>query len=182
MSFKRPGPPKSPLQRYRLLSPTASVRVSPLCLGAMNFGTKWTDYMGTCDQATAEGILDYFYSQGGNFIDTANNYQDEESEIWVGEWMRKRGVRDQMVVATKYTTVFRGAHLDSEITANFTGNGTKSLVTSVNASLKKLQTDYIDLVCTYLTTTPPTSYLLCICLSTPPCFAHAGATHMYVYM
>lgn len=146
MSFKRPGPPKSPLQRYRLLSPTASVRVSPLCLGAMNFGSKWTDYMGACDQATAEGILDYFYGQGGNFIDTANNYQDEESEIWVGEWMRKRGVRDQMVVATKYTTVFRGAHLDSEITANFTGNGTKSLVTSVNASLKKLQTDYIDLL------------------------------------
>jgi aryl-alcohol dehydrogenase-like predicted oxidoreductase len=139
-------PAKSPLSRYRLLSPTASVRVSPLCLGAMNFGDAWKDYMGACDQATTEKILDFFYSQGGNFIDTANNYQNEESEAWIGEWMKKRGVRDQMVIATKYTTSFRAGHPDSEIIANSTGNGTKSLNTSVAASLRKLQTDYIDLL------------------------------------
>ena len=70
--------------------------------------------MGVCDQPTVEGILDFFYEQvcsvwsakaplcrlirfkGGNFIDTSNNYQFEESEIWIGEWMKKRGVRDQM--------------------------------------------------------------------------------------
>ncbi|KAK6852402.1 norsolorinic acid reductase [Apiospora arundinis] len=138
--------PRSPLARYRLLSPTASVRVSPLCLGAMNFGNAWKDFMGACDQQTVEKILDFFVHQGGNFIDTANNYQSEESEKWIGEWMKKRGVRDQMVIATKYTTCFRAGHGENEILANFTGNGTKSLHTSVNASLRKLQTDYIDLL------------------------------------
>jgi aryl-alcohol dehydrogenase-like predicted oxidoreductase len=89
-------PPQSPLARYRLLSPTASIRVSPLCLGGMNFGDAWNSYMGACDQATTEKILDFFYEQGGNFIDTSNNYQDEQSEKWIGEWMNKRGIRDQM--------------------------------------------------------------------------------------
>jgi len=46
-------------------------------------------------------MLDFFYESGGNFIDTANNYQTEESETWIGEWMEKRGVRDEMVIATK---------------------------------------------------------------------------------
>ncbi|KAI0478442.1 aldo/keto reductase [Xylariaceae sp. FL0804] len=137
--------PRSPLARYRMLSPTASVRVSPLCLGAMNFGDAWRDYMGACDRQTVEDILDFFYDQGGNFIDTANNYQAEESETWIGEWMRKRGVRDQMVIATKFTTNFRAGHND-EIMINFQGNGTKSLHVSVNRSLQKLQTDYIDLL------------------------------------
>ncbi|KAM0282667.1 hypothetical protein ACHAQH_002864 [Verticillium albo-atrum] len=139
-------PPKSALARYRILSPTASVRVSPLCLGAMNFGDAWKGYMGTCDQHTVENILDYFHGQGGNFIDTANNYQFEESEIWIGEWMKKRDVRDQMVIATKYTTNFSAGPNAPNIMANFTGNGTKSLHTSVEASLRKLQTDYIDLL------------------------------------
>ncbi|KAI1102217.1 norsolorinic acid reductase [Jackrogersella minutella] len=141
---KMAPPPKSPLARYRVLSPTASVRISPLCLGAMNFGEAWKEYMGDCDQKTTEEILDFFYEQGGNFIDTANNYQDGESETWIGEWMKKRSVRDQMVIATKYTTNFRPKY--DEITINNQGNGTKSLHVSVNASLKKLQTDYIDLL------------------------------------
>lgn len=89
-------PPKSPLARYRILSPTASVRVSPLCLGGMNFGDAWKKNMGACDQNTTNQILDFFYENGGNFIDTSNNYQFEESEIWIGEWMKKRRVRDQM--------------------------------------------------------------------------------------
>ncbi|RYO77076.1 hypothetical protein DL762_009498 [Monosporascus cannonballus] len=147
MSFlESSAPPKSPLARYRILSPTASLRVSPLCLGGMNFGEAWKDYMGACDQKTTESILDFYYGQGGNFIDTANNYQAEESETWIGEWMRKRGNRDQMVIATKFSTNFRTGHGDTEIMANFAGNGTKSLHTSVNASLRKLQTDYIDLL------------------------------------
>lgn len=79
------GEPKSPLNRYRLLSPSASLRVSPLCLGAMNFGDAWESYMGACDQKTTESILDFFYEQGGNFVDTANNYQFEESEMYVAE-------------------------------------------------------------------------------------------------
>ncbi|KAI0466825.1 norsolorinic acid reductase [Xylaria cf. heliscus] len=138
-------PPKSPLARYRILSPTASVRVSPLCLGGMNFGDAWKQNMGACDQNTTNQILDFFYDNGGNFIDTSSNYQFEESEIWIGEWMKKRGVRDQMVIATKYTTNYR-ANRDDEILINFQGNGTKSLHVSVNRSLQKLQTDYIDLL------------------------------------
>lgn len=62
--------PASLLEFQRVLSPVAGVRVSPLCLGAMNFGDAWEEYMGKCDKKTAFGILDYFYEQGGNFIDT----------------------------------------------------------------------------------------------------------------
>lgn len=65
-----PPPPKGPLERYRLLSPNASLRVSPLCLGAMNFGNAWSGHMGACDQKTTESILDYFYEQGGTLVDT----------------------------------------------------------------------------------------------------------------
>lgn len=66
MALPMAPPPKGPLARYRLLSPTASLRVSPLCLGAMNFGDAWKEFMGACDQATSESILDYFYDNGGN--------------------------------------------------------------------------------------------------------------------
>lgn len=139
--------PKSLLGRHRLLSPTAAVRVSPLCLGAMNFGTAWNAILGECSKETAFEMLDYFYEMGGNFIDTANSYQAEQSEQWLGEWMKERGRRDEMIIATKYTTGFktsRGAELQQ---SNYGGNGTKSLHVSVAASLKKLQTSYIDLVC-----------------------------------
>ncbi|KAB5532582.1 aldo/keto reductase [Coniochaeta sp. 2T2.1] len=139
-------PPKSPMGRYRLLSPNASVKVSPLCLGAMNFGNAWKDYMGACDQKTTEAILDFFYENGGNFIDTANNYQFEESQQWIGEWMKKRGNRDEMVLATKYTTNFKAGPKAKNIMVNYSGTGSKSLHVSVEASLKKLQTDYIDLL------------------------------------
>ena len=103
--------------------------------------------MGDITKETVFEILDYFHDQGGNFIDTANNYQNEESELWIGEWMAKRGVRDQMVIATKYTTNFN-AHkgYDGIIQSNYGGNGSKSLRLSVEASLKKLQTDYIDVL------------------------------------
>lgn len=113
----------------------------------MNFGNSWKDFMGHCDQKSSEEILDYFYEKGGNFIDTANNYQFEESEKWLGVWMKKRGNRDEMVIATKYTTNYVARPTDTgKIMANFSGNGTKSLHASVEASLKKLQTDYIDLL------------------------------------
>ena len=51
-------------------------------------------------------MMDLFFKNGGNFIDTANNYQNEESETWIGEWMQARGNRDEMVIATKYTTSY----------------------------------------------------------------------------
>ncbi|CAG7948627.1 unnamed protein product [Penicillium nalgiovense] len=141
----RAAAPKSYLGRYRLLAPTAGVKVSPLCLGAMNFGDGWKERLGECNKETTFQILDTYYENGGNFIDTANNYQAEESEKWLGEWMEVRGVRDQIVLATKYTSPYR-THNQSEIQANFVGNNAKSMKLSVEASLKKLRTDYIDLL------------------------------------
>ncbi|KAA8571112.1 hypothetical protein MFRU_028g01150 [Monilinia fructicola] len=146
MAFAQAPVPKTALGRYRMLSPTAAVRVSPLCLGAMNFGNAWESFMGSCDQKQTEEILDFFYESGGNFIDTANNYQEEESEKWIGEWAEKRGIRDQLVIATKFTTCYRAQKGDKEILINTTGNGTKSLHLSLEASLKKLRTSYIDLL------------------------------------
>ncbi|KAL7423197.1 putative aryl-alcohol dehydrogenase aad14 [Cryptotrichosporon argae] len=90
--------PKAELGRYRLLSPTAGVRVSPLCLGAMSLGDQWTGYMGK--------KLNYESEAGGNFIDTANDYQDQQSEWIVGDWMKARSNRDDIVLATKYTTYY----------------------------------------------------------------------------
>ncbi|KAF7161071.1 hypothetical protein CNMCM5623_006748 [Aspergillus felis] len=139
--------PASLLGYHRVLSPSAGVKVSPLCLGAMNFGTAWKDFMGECDKEQSFKLLDAFYDLGGNFIDTANNYQDEESEIWLGEWMQARKNRDQLVIATKYTTGFRSAHRTTEpLQSNYVGNSVKSMRISVENSLKKLQTDYIDLL------------------------------------
>lgn len=146
MTFSSPPPPRTPLGIYRLLAPQAGVRVSPLCLGGMNFGDSWKHYMGECGKDQTFAILDHFYKAGGNFIDTANNYQREESEMWIGEWMEARKNRDQMVIATKYTTCYRESYGDTEILVNATGNSAKSLHTSVHASLKKLKTDYIDLL------------------------------------
>ncbi|KAH7305927.1 aldo/keto reductase [Stachybotrys elegans] len=141
-------PPRSILARYRLLSPTASVRVSPICLGGMSFGDNWADHMGSCDQETTEAILDEFYNQGGNFIDTSNNYQFQQSEKWIGEWMKKRGNRNEIVLATKYSTNYLAGEPDKErrVIINHQGNGSKSLHVSVADSLKRLQTDYLDLL------------------------------------
>jgi aryl-alcohol dehydrogenase-like predicted oxidoreductase len=138
-------PPPSDLGRYRLLSPTAAVRVSPLCLGAMSLGDAW-EHMGTQSKENSFKILDAFYDAGGNFIDTANTYQNGQSEIWLGEWMAKRQNRSQMVIATKYSSGNRPDWKSEPIHVNFAGNSTKSLHESVTTSLKRLQTDYIDLL------------------------------------
>ncbi|PWY92856.1 sterigmatocystin biosynthesis dehydrogenase stcV [Aspergillus heteromorphus CBS 117.55] len=147
MAFAVAPKPKSLLGYHQVLSPTAGVKVSPLCLGCMNFGDAWSPFMGECNKEQSFAIMDTFYEHGGNFIDTANAYQDEQSEEWIGEWMKKRGNRDQMVIATKYTTGYRRAHVTTEpIQSNYVGNSVKSMHLSVNRSLQKLQTDYIDLL------------------------------------
>jgi aryl-alcohol dehydrogenase-like predicted oxidoreductase len=102
--------------------------------------------MGECSKETVFEILDYFYDQGGNFIDTSNNYQDEQSEKYIGEWMEKQGVRDQMVVATKFTTGYTRASKPNAMHSNYSGNHTKSLHLSIEESLKKLRTSYIDVL------------------------------------
>jgi len=68
--FGDPPEAKSLLDFHRVLSPNAGVRVSPLCLGAMNFGDAWEESMGKCDKENTFKILDFFFEQGGNFIDT----------------------------------------------------------------------------------------------------------------
>ncbi|KAL2280946.1 hypothetical protein FJTKL_12250 [Diaporthe vaccinii] len=139
-------PPKSLLGRHRLLAPTASVYVSPICLGGMNFGGAWKDRLGACSKETAFEIVDYFYDQGGNFIDTANQYQDEESEQWIGEWLEARGVRDEIVLATKYSSGYKVNSSPTKIQSNFGGNGSKSLHLSAETSLRKLRNTYVDLI------------------------------------
>jgi aryl-alcohol dehydrogenase-like predicted oxidoreductase len=143
--FAAPPAPESVLFRHRQLSPTANVRVSPLCLGAMNFGNAHKARMGECTKETTFEILDTFKSLGGNFVDTANGYQDGESETWLGEWMASRKCRDEMIIATKYSSAYR-RHEKEKIQSNFGGNGTKSLHVSVRNSLESLQTTYIDIL------------------------------------
>ncbi|KAL7948795.1 NADP-dependent oxidoreductase domain-containing protein [Trichoderma barbatum] len=137
--------PKSLLGFHRQLAPTAAVKVSPLCLGGMGFGTAWENIMGSCDKEASFELMDYFYSQGGNFIDTAGNYQGGESEAIIGEWMKTRDNREEMIVATKYTSAWRSAEEGTRIQSNYGGNNKKSLTVSIEASLRALQTSYIDL-------------------------------------
>ncbi|TDL21316.1 Aldo/keto reductase [Rickenella mellea] len=140
-------PPSTALGRYRVLSPLASVRVSPLQLGAMSIGDKWADLgMGSMDKESSFKLLDAYFDAGGNFIDTANGYQDESSEQFIGEWAEKRGIRDQLVIATKYTTNFKRGNPSVAQKINYTGNNMKSMHISVEASLKKLRTTYIDIL------------------------------------
>ncbi|KAF9064584.1 NADP-dependent oxidoreductase domain-containing protein [Rhodocollybia butyracea] len=146
MSLVKTAPtPPTKLGVLRALSPNAGVHVSPFCLGAMSIGDKWTYMMGSMDKEASFKLLDAYFDMGGNFIDTANGYQDESSEEFIGEWMEKRGIRDQLVVATKYTTNFKRGDSSIVQKANYTGNNVKSMHLSVEASLKKLRTSYIDL-------------------------------------
>jgi len=140
--------PKSKLGYYRVLSPSCGLRVSPLCLGAMNFGDAWAQFMGEVEGGKdgVFNILEHYYQQGGNFIDTANGYQNEQSEAWIGEWLEKTGRRDEFVIATKFTSGYKNQTKSDAIRVGFAGNSRKSLHVSVEDSLKKLRTSYIDLL------------------------------------
>lgn len=99
--------------------------------------------LGECNKETAFKILDFFAENGGNFVDTANVYQEQESEQWLGEWMELRQNRDEMVVATKYTQFYKP---DAKIRYNYQGNHRKSMYHSLENSLKNLRTSYVDIV------------------------------------
>ncbi|KAJ2904805.1 hypothetical protein MKZ38_007161 [Zalerion maritima] len=147
MSMWLPAPePETPLGRVRILSPTCGLRVSPIQFGAMSLGSSWASSLGPMDKEKSFAILDAFRKAGGNFIDTANNYQDGQSEEWVGDWMAERGNRDQMVIATKYTSDYLSWSLGKGNAPNHLGNHKKSMHMSVRDSLKKLKTDYIDIL------------------------------------
>jgi aryl-alcohol dehydrogenase-like predicted oxidoreductase len=114
----------------------SGLRVSPLSLGTMTFGTEWG---WGAEREDAQRMFDRYVELGGNFIDTADIYTDGTSETWLGEFIAERGLRDAMVVASKYT-FNRGRP-----GANAGGNGRKHLMSSVEESLRRLGTDYIDL-------------------------------------
>lgn len=123
------------LAQYRLLG-RSGLRVSPLCLGTMTFGTEWG---WGAPKETAFKLLDRYFELGGNFLDTADGYTSGTSEALIGEYFAARGTRDRAVVATKYTfNAFPGD-------PNAGGNGRKNLYRALDGSLKRLKTDYVDL-------------------------------------
>ncbi|KAK9259356.1 NADP-dependent oxidoreductase domain-containing protein, partial [Lipomyces tetrasporus] len=108
------------------------------------FGTNWAMGLGECTEEMTYDLLDTFYDLGGNSVDTANAYQGGQSEEWIGDWMQDRGRRNEMVIATKYTmTPMAGKPVNQ---SNYGGTGSKTMHISIEASLKALKTDYIDIV------------------------------------
>lgn len=143
--FAPPPKPTNPLGWHRIFSPSASVKVSPIAIGGISFGESWSSAFG--QNEPADDLLDAYFEQGGNFIDTLNTYHQGESEELIGQWMKKRGNRDQMVVATKYSAGYVKHKQDViPLQSNYSGNSAKSMHVSVRDSLKKLSTDYIDIL------------------------------------
>jgi aryl-alcohol dehydrogenase-like predicted oxidoreductase len=119
--------------RYRLLG-NSGLRVSEAALGTMTFGDDW-GWGAAKDEARK--VYDAFREVGGNFIDTANLYTNGTSESFLGEFMQ--GHRQSVVIATKYTNAPPGTD------PNASGNQRKNMVQALEASLKRLRTEYIDL-------------------------------------
>jgi aryl-alcohol dehydrogenase-like predicted oxidoreductase len=122
------------LDEYRLLG-RSGLRVSPLSLGTMTFGDAWG---WGADRETSRQIFDAYVEAGGNMVDTASIYTDGQSEQYLGEFVRDR--RESVVIATKYS----GTRNPTDPNAG--GGNRKSLIGSVEASLRNLGTDYIDLL------------------------------------
>ncbi|CAN5444859.1 aldo/keto reductase [soil metagenome] len=132
------------LTAFRTLGRSGLV-VSPLALGTMTFGPgAWG-----ADEATSREIFHAYRAAGGNFIDTADIYSGGESERLVGQFIKETGARDDVVLATKFA--FNGS--TSPLTAtpggggnpNAGGAGAKNIHRALDASLKRLGTDYVDL-------------------------------------
>lgn len=119
--------------KYKLLGKTG-LRVSELCLGTMTFGDDWG---WGAPKETCREMVHAFLDAGGNFIDTANNYTNGSSERITGELLE--GIRKKIVLATKYTLLTDPGDINSG------GNQRKNMMQSVEESLKRLKTDYIDL-------------------------------------
>src|ERR1700680_3948367 len=124
---------RSTIMKYRLLG-KSGLRVSEAALGAMTFGDEWG--WGSL-KAEAQKVYETYREAGGNFIDTANFYTSGTSEKCVAEFIK--GHRDSVVLATKYSNAAPGND------PNAAGNHRKSMVQALEASLKRLQTGYIDL-------------------------------------
>jgi aryl-alcohol dehydrogenase-like predicted oxidoreductase len=113
----------------------SGLKVSPLCLGSMTFG----NYRWGSEDAEARAIFERFFDAGGNFIDTADGYANGKSEELVGVFIRDMNLRDRAVLATKFTFNL------TEGNPNSGGNGRKNIYRALEASLKRLGTDYVDL-------------------------------------
>ena len=144
------------LDTYRLLG-NSGLRVSPLCLGTMNFGDAWPSGV---DEAASREIFDGYAEAGGNFVDTANLYTNGQSEQFTGRFLADHG-RDRFVLATKYgnnplTNAFGGTEPDARPDPNAGGVGRLAMIRSIEGSLRRLGTDRIDLfwVHTWDFTTP----------------------------
>ncbi|MEW6721581.1 MAG: aldo/keto reductase [Thermodesulfobacteriota bacterium] len=120
--------------RYKLLGNTG-LRISELCLGTMTFGEEWG---WGASKEESRRIFEAFAEAGGNFVDTANLYTGGTSERLTGEFLKGR--RERFVLATKYTLTM------SPDDPNGGGSHRKNLVQSLEASLKRLGTDYVDLL------------------------------------
>lgn len=121
--------------RYRLFGQHTGLRVSELVLGAGNFGTRWGH---GAEPDEARRIVDAYADAGGNFIDVADSYQFGEAEEILGDVLAGR--RDEFVLASKFSQ--RATAKQSILV---TGNSRKAMVSSLEASLKRLKTDHIDL-------------------------------------
>ncbi|SDG90812.1 MULTISPECIES: aldo/keto reductase [unclassified Duganella] len=122
------------LDQYRLLG-RSGLRVSPLSLGTMTFGSDWG---WGADDAEARRIFDAYVDRGGNFIDTSVNYTNGASERILGSFVKDQ--RDRLVLATKFTMARDPSNINSG------GNHRYNMVRSVETSLRQLDTDRIDLL------------------------------------
>lgn len=123
------------LNEYTTLG-RSGLRVSPLCLGTMTFGTEWGF---GAEEDVSKRQFDRFLDAGGNFIDTADGYTNGHAEELVGKFVGEGKLRDRVVIATKYTF---GAQPGNP---NAGGNGRKNLYRALEGSLRRLRTDYVDL-------------------------------------
>ena len=126
---------RSITMQYKLLG-RSGLKVSELCLGTMGFGTEggWG-----ADKETSFAIMDEFANAGGNFLDTANVYKLGTSEKIIGEYISNHD-RDYFVLASKYTLK------DNMTNPNASGNNRKNMMRSVEESLKRLKTDFLDVL------------------------------------
>ena len=119
---------------YRFMGRTG-LKVSELCMGTQTFG--WG-----ADEAAAHAMADCFVGSGGGFFDTSNIYNEGQSETILGRWLKKAGIRSQLVIATKvFFPTGKGP--------NDTGLSRKHLFDQIETSLRRLQTDYVDLYQTH---------------------------------
>ena len=119
------------IHEYRTLGRTG-LKVAPVGLGVMTYG--WG-----ADKQAARGMFDLYRARGGNFIDTADGYGGGESERWLGEFVHDSGSRDELVIATKFSFNPQAGN------PNAGGNGRKNILRALEGSLRRLQTDYVDL-------------------------------------